>query len=281
METTNSGLGKRACTVLDGWPQRLHLSEKRIHSQLGQDGVLNELFHQLGTTNKYYVEFGFNSDRFDGGSGANTYNLYLQGWEGLLLDGGNENPSINLHREYLSTDNIVELFKKYNVPSEPDYVSIDVDSCDIWLFLEITKVYHPRVVTIEFNPNFPPGSTFAWPMTCGESWHGDRFMGSSLGAIFEAARDSKYIVVHALDFEAFLVREDLIECPLQVLPQWMIENRVAGKPVHPPGQNMTRFQEFFVDYVAFRETHNEAAAKGRAAKLLPFAPLVYEGAPSG
>jgi hypothetical protein len=57
------------------------------------------------------------------------------------------------------------------------------------------------------------------------------------------------------------------------------ENRVAGKALHPPGKNMTRFQGFYIDYVTFRETLDENLAKQRATELLPQAPLVYAGAP--
>lgn len=35
---------------------------------------------------------------------------------GLLMDGSNENPAINLHKEYMTSENIADLFKKYNVP---------------------------------------------------------------------------------------------------------------------------------------------------------------------
>lgn len=36
------------------------------------------------------------------------------------MDGGNENPAINLHKEFITSDNIVDLFKKHEVP-HPDF----------------------------------------------------------------------------------------------------------------------------------------------------------------
>lgn len=136
---------------------RLREQERKVHSQTMQDGVLEAIFEHIGTTNKYYVEFGFDADSFEGSIGSNTRNLYGQGWTGLLMDGGYENASINLHKEFLTDRNIVELFDKYLVPRAPDYVSIDVDSCDIWILLQLTKAYRPRVITVEYNSNFPPG----------------------------------------------------------------------------------------------------------------------------
>lgn len=41
-----------------------------------------------------------------------TRALREQGWSGLLMDGFHENKSINLHKEYMRSDNILQLFKK-------------------------------------------------------------------------------------------------------------------------------------------------------------------------
>ena len=99
-------------------------------SQGSQAHVLNEIFRIVGTTAKDYVEFGYNTNLLCAGSGANTCRLHQQGWKGLLLDGGHENTSINLHREMISSANIVHLFRKYRVRLEVDYVSEDMDSSE-------------------------------------------------------------------------------------------------------------------------------------------------------
>ena len=126
---------------LEDWPLDLRHHERKVYSQTMQDGVLEEIFARLGTTNKYYVEFGFDASTYTEGVGANTQLLSERGWKGLLMDGGHENAAINLQKNMITIDNIVPLFKEYGVPTQPDYVSVDVDSCDIWLFLELTKVY--------------------------------------------------------------------------------------------------------------------------------------------
>ncbi len=190
---------------LEVWPLSLAGAERRVYSQTMQDGVLEEIFKRLGTTNKQFVEFGFDSDAYEtGGGGANTRLLHAKGWRGLLLDGGHANPAINLHKAMLSPENIVDLFAEHGVPDEPDYISIDLDSCDIWLFLALAKWYRPRVVTIEYNSNFPAGSTLAWPPDCSLGWEPfkagghPRVMGSALGAVYLAAADAGYVVVHAV-----------------------------------------------------------------------------------
>ena len=62
-------------------------------------------------TNGYYVEFGTQN-----ATEINT--RYLRenfSWTGLLMDGSNENLQINLHKEIILHENVIDLFKKYGV----------------------------------------------------------------------------------------------------------------------------------------------------------------------
>lgn len=59
------------------------------------------IFDQIGTENKFFVEFGFDAGTHEGGSGSNTFNLKTQfGWHGLLMD-GKHGSSLYIHA-YLS-----------------------------------------------------------------------------------------------------------------------------------------------------------------------------------
>lgn len=145
-------------------------------------------------TNKFYVEFGFNSRTFEGGIGANTFALRKYfGWEGLLLDGEHENPDINLHKEFITPANIVQLFDKYGVPREPDYVSIDVDSIDLWIMKSLVKGgYRPRVMTVEYNINLPIDAVLVQALDGGNVF--DYAFGASLKAIATVAEELGYHV---------------------------------------------------------------------------------------
>ena len=43
------------------WIESLKLKEKKYFSQNKEDGVIEEVFNQLGVTDKIYVEFGVES----------------------------------------------------------------------------------------------------------------------------------------------------------------------------------------------------------------------------
>jgi len=92
------------------------------------------------------------------------------------MDGFHDNPSINLHKEYMRADNIVELFQKYEVPfphldqltgtckanqamwlyqnlhSHHRPFAVDIDMNTPWVLRAILAGgYRPRSVTVEYN----------------------------------------------------------------------------------------------------------------------------------
>jgi hypothetical protein len=123
-EAVTSSIDPDWITHMASWSDLPHVPGLR--SQGSQSLFLDKIFTVIGQTNRFFVEFGFNEPSYSGGgSGANSWKLYDEGWRGLLLDGGNENPSINLHKHFLFASNIAQLFATYNVPRELDLLSCD------------------------------------------------------------------------------------------------------------------------------------------------------------
>ena len=52
-------------------------------------------------------------------------------------------------KAWMTPETVVSTFRRHGVPPDVDYVSIDIDSCDLWVFLALTDVYRPRLVSIE------------------------------------------------------------------------------------------------------------------------------------
>jgi hypothetical protein len=167
--------------------------------------------------NKFCIEFGYNSNSLTEGSGPNTTNLIINhNWDKLLLDGHFSNEEINLHSHFLTEDNICEIFEKYNVPLEPGYISIDVDSTDLWLMNSILQKYKPSIVSVELNTNFPIDYAITFPKNDDQGWIGDSIFGASLKALKIVADKYNYQLVYAgflnqsQHHDAFFVRNDLI-----------------------------------------------------------------------
>ncbi|CAE8586802.1 unnamed protein product [Polarella glacialis] len=232
---------QRDCLQWDMWRNWLPLLTRwRVKSQSTQDSVLVALFGLLGITNAFYVEFGINDH--DNAIQSNSRFLYEstvwmdacdqqfgprqefwslekgsgtvpKRWHGLLLDVKHSNPGINLHKEEVTWRSVVQIFRKYNVPLEPDYVSIDIDSCDLWVFFALTEVYRPRVLTVEYNAAYPLSNATVADCLRDPPRGSISVLkgGASLASLFLAARERGYIVVWLTCYlDVFLVREDLL-----------------------------------------------------------------------
>ena len=173
-------------------------------SQGGQEARLHQIFATIGVLNKSYVEFGY-----QGRSTSNTFALWKEGWNGLLLDGDprwaskSDGGETNIHRVKVTSRSIVRLFRRYDVPLEVDYVSIDIDSFDLWVLRALLgSEYRPRVLTVEYNSNFPwDAGQLAFPdpevmrvPPRMQQWGGNCYMGSSAAALHAVAREHRYSV---------------------------------------------------------------------------------------
>ena len=183
------------------------------YSQGDQDTFISKFFTTISPRSKYFVEFGFNAGDYSTGSGANTELLYSEfGWTGLLLDGGNENMNINLHKEWICSNNIIELFKKYKVPKNVDYISIDFDSNDFWVFESILQSeFKPLLFSVEYNSHYPLESFVGLKNNCTRTFE-CRAYSASASALMMLAGIHQYRPVHITkSLDIFFVPHSIYE----------------------------------------------------------------------
>ncbi|WP_133475355.1 hypothetical protein [Sediminibacterium goheungense] len=199
---------------------KLNRYEFQVFSQVGDDGMIEEIFKRIGTTNQYFVEFGVE----DGSETNSTYLLY-KGWKGLWMDGSEEHIAkihqtcpkaisrgdLKAIQAFITAENIEYLFEKAGVPAEPDLLSIDIDRNDYYVWKSIQK-YRPRVVIIEYNAIFRPGCEFVIEYDAASMWDGSANTGASLDAICKLAEEKGYKLVGCCfaGVNAYFVRQDLI-----------------------------------------------------------------------
>lgn len=237
---------------------------RKCYSQGDQDIIIHKVFEKIKPTNKFCVEFGHNTDSLTHGSGANTANLILnKGWRGLLFDGDYQNESINLYKEFLSSENICDVFKKHDVPTDLDYLSIDVDSTDLWLFDKILTEYKPKLVSVEYNANYSINEAITFPNDTSETHEKDRGYGASLKALTLAAKEHNYHLVYVERcLDSFFVHgdyKDLFEVP----PLSDFEDDCAIV-CHGRLRNPER-HKLFLDYEVYLETRGDVEASREAA----------------
>jgi hypothetical protein len=214
------------------WLEDLGSHEWGLYSQNGEDGVLLSILRNLrlghfakgeGASvlgNRYYVEFGT-----EDGSECNSRLLRTAyGWGGLLMDGGNENLGINLHKEFITASNINDLFAKHGVPAEFDLLVVDIDFNDYWVWEQIglSNHYRPRVVIVEYNGNIPIHEARVVTRADTHVWtDGSSYCGASLLAMAKLGVRLGYTLVYCESHgvNAFFVRNDVLGGALPGLGQ--------------------------------------------------------------
>ena len=211
----NRGRIRREVLRADGPIGDLSRYERRVTSQNGEDGILEALFAALGPGTRTFVEFG-------AGRRCNALRLASEeGWTGLWMDarGGWEGAPLPVRSEFVTAENVESLFDRYDVPAEPDLLSIDIDGNDYWVWRAI-RTRRPRVVLVEQNAALGPEQSLVVPYGPAFEWDGTDWFGASLAALARLGRSKGYGLVgsDASGTNAFFVRSDLLAPRLREAP---------------------------------------------------------------
>lgn len=144
------------------------VNKKNIYSENGEDGIIQYIFNKLKLTNNgTFIEFG----AWDGITFSNTYNLFKNyNWNGIYIESDNRKftalsnnfvyykhriDCINSYVGFDHNNNLDTLIEKYSSKRQFDFVSIDVDGLDYFIFEKMIK-YLPSVICIEVNAGHSP-----------------------------------------------------------------------------------------------------------------------------
>lgn len=200
--------------------KRLCLCEFDVFSCSGDDGIIREIFHRIGTTNKFFVDIGAHS-----GILGNTANLLLDNWKGLWVEADPVRCSVarekfasviaagdlTVRETFVSAENISNLLIEGKTPEEPDFLSIDIDGNDYWIWKALSAC-HPRVVEIEYHPRFRPPTRWVMKYDPEHRYSGHGYFGASLKSLELLGREKGYSLVGCTfdGVNAFFVRNDLV-----------------------------------------------------------------------
>jgi DNA-binding protein H-NS len=206
-------------------PRRLEHFGYKVFSQADEDGIIEEIFKRIGTTNKIFVEFGVEI-----GEENNTRYLLEQGWTGLWIE------SFSYYAEEIrqrrvqeiaegrlkfieakaTAENINNLIESVGITDEIDLLSVDIDSNDYQVY-EAISVINPRVLCIEHNPAYPPPEHYIMPYNPDYRWdYKDGSFGASIKSLEELANRKGMVLVGCGLYSpnGFYVRQDLVNSAL-------------------------------------------------------------------
>ena len=199
-------------------PYDLLAQRFRVLSQNEEDGIVWALLQVVGPTTRTFVEIGC------GVNGGNSGFLALEcGWSGLMVDASEERVR-HIRQRFdrarvmavavrVTRENVNDLLARHGLTGEIDLVSIDIDSCDYWVWEALT-VASPRVVVIEYNADFGTERAVTVPddpAFSRESTAEKRYYGASLQALVRlgARKGYRLVLVEPTSVNAFFVRNDV------------------------------------------------------------------------
>lgn len=192
----------------------------KVFSQSDEDGIIAQIFHRIGLTNRVFVEFGVGD-----GLENNTSALLFDGWSGLWIEGSKEycdrmrsNMSnlieagrLTLVNDFIRRDNIDSLISNNLKAREIDLLSVDIDGNDAHVVERIACI-NPRVIVVEYNGKFGPSIDFCMKYDQNHVWRKTDNFGASLKCYEKLMTKRGYSLVgcNIVGTNAFFVRNDLL-----------------------------------------------------------------------
>lgn len=217
-------LGRVECRQIEQLviPAKIADAEFKAFSQWGEDGIIQYLIREVCPKSNVFVEFGIENYEE-----SNTrFLLVNNNWSGLVIDGSSDhvayvkNQPIYWQRnlkavcEFITAENINDVFRTNGIGGEIGLLSIDVDGNDYWIWKAISCV-RPAIVICEYNFRFGPERAVTVPydpcFVRSEAHHSMIYYGASLKALTILAEQKNYVLMgcNSAGSNAFFVRKDL------------------------------------------------------------------------
>lgn len=209
----------------------IHLSEFKIFSQWGDDGIINFLVNYLDIKEKTFIEFGVENY-----TECNTrFLLVNDNWKGLIIDGSENNINsvksddiywkydLTALAEFVTQENINSIFIKNNFIGEIGILHIDIDGNDYWIWKKIDTV-NPIIVIVEYNSIFGYDKPYTIPYKSDfirtEAHFSNLYYGTSLLSICDLANEKGYSFIgcNSNGNNAYFVRKDKMKELKELMP---------------------------------------------------------------
>ena len=227
-------------------------------SQFDEDGILEEIFNRIGTTNKRALEIG-------AGDGLENNTIYLlqQGWEccwveamrdrvAFIKDKFKDADTLTLVHKVVQPKDVNKLApQEWRDDGEIDLWTLDIDGNDYWVFKEFdTTQLHPRVIMLEYNAKWKPPMEWAKAYDPNHQFDKSDYMGASLQSLTRLANEKGYALVGCgiTGANAYFVREDLLgnvfqepytaENHYELGRYWLARGYYSGMPQNSYGPHL-------------------------------------------
>lgn len=183
-----------------------------VHSQCGEDGIIEAILDRLPEKDRWAVEFG----AWDGVTLSNTAALEEAGYTRILIEADRRSYE-TLRRKFAPhpvtrpihavvgwepPNTLDDLLAATPIPVDFDVLSIDIDGNDYHVWAAVTSC-RPKIVVIEFNPTIRNGIDYVQDPDVGIR------RGCSISSLVRLGRTKDYELAAATEYNAIFVRSDL------------------------------------------------------------------------
>ena len=183
-----------------------------VHSQCGEDGIIEAILERLPERDMWAVEFG----AWDGVTLSNTAALEEVGYTRILIEGDRSrfdklrsrfaphpvSQPIHAVVGWQHPHTLDDILATTSTPRDFDVLSIDIDGNDYHVWRATTS-YRPKLVVIEFNPTIRNGVEFVQK----PDLHARR--SCSISSLVNLGKTKGYELAASTEYNAIFVRSDL------------------------------------------------------------------------
>lgn len=206
-------------------------------SQNGEDGIIQEILRRLAEhvpLDGWCSEFG----AWDGVYLSNTCHLIRnKNYRAVLIEGDprrvaklKENfpqTSVTKIQRFVSfegPDSLDSIFAECDIPKNFDFLSIDVDGVDYFIF-ESLKIYRPKLICVEFNISIPNAVDWVQPRDMNVQ------QGASARALVRLGAEKGYTLVASTKCNLFFVDD--------ALAGYVVDAPARLEALNPAGEDPT------------------------------------------
>ena len=135
--------------------------EFQVHSQWGEDGIIDWLINKFPEVPKNFLEIGTENYQE-----SNTrFLLVNKNWDGFIIEANKTSVkdiksqrifwkhNLKVENAFITKDNINKVIKKINIPRKLGLLSLDIDGVDYWILSKLS-VLEPSIIICEYNSLF-------------------------------------------------------------------------------------------------------------------------------
>ena len=188
------------------------LPKWKVYSQCYEETYIDHILKNIPSIDKTILELG----AWDGFHLSNTRYFIEKSYKALLVDGDNHGNE-EVHKLFITKDNILPFLKENKLPIKFDFFNIDLDGNDIYIIDEILKDFRPSLIVAEFNPIFSREQSVAIKYDPNHTWSNDNYYGFSFGAGMKMAIKNGYTCIFQNDnLNMYFVENNILSDSLGV-----------------------------------------------------------------